>query len=194
MIKISMFSLGSGKRAHLTTQLQNKVFTPQQAADYAKKQWNLEVDVQSIEAYMRDESDPLSPQSGYTQADELPEIAISSALSKDLTAVGEGLTVVKHQYALQSGKIIDILCKDKSNKWIVVEVKKSVISDVLNQLLTYMAELKEEHPEEEVKGVIMTNIYDSTLDKKVRLLKNSGIELRYYKLKVLPATEQEVMS
>ena len=193
MVKSSMHNLSAGKRAYLTTQLQNKVFTPQQAAEYAKKQWDIDVDVTSIEAYMKDEPDPLIPQPQFTQAHELPEIAISSALSRDLEAVGEGLTLVKHQYPLESGKIMDILCRDKENRWVIVEVKKSATSDVLDQLLTYMAELKEQHPEDAVRGIIMSNNYDPNFDKKVRLLKSSRIELRYYKLKILPSTEHEAM-
>lgn len=194
MVKLSMHSLSAGKRAYLTTQLQNKVFNSQQAADYAKKQWEIDVDVSSIDAYMRNEPDPLSQKSLFTQADELPEIAISSALSKDLGVIEGGLMLVKHQYSLDSGKIVDILCKDKANRWVIVEVKKSTTSDALNQLLMYMAELKEQHPEDEVRGIIMTNIYEAILDKKTKLLRNSGIELRYYKLKVLPATEQDAMA
>jgi len=57
-----MHSLSAGKRAYLTTQLQNSVFTPQQAVDYAMQQWNVDVDVGSIEAYMKHEPDPLLPQ------------------------------------------------------------------------------------------------------------------------------------
>ena len=82
-----MHSLSAGKRAYLTTQLQNKVFDSQQAAEYAKKQWDIEVDISSIDAYMRNEPDPLSSQSSFTKADELSEIAISSALSKDLEVI-----------------------------------------------------------------------------------------------------------
>ena len=92
-----------------------------------------------------------------TDAHELPEIAISSALSKDLGTAGDNLTLVKHQYALESGKIIDILCKDNQNRWVVIEVKKSATSDVLDQLLTYMAELKEQQPEGEIRGIVMSN-------------------------------------
>jgi hypothetical protein len=76
---------------------------------------------------------------------------------------------------------------------VVIEVKKSATRDVLDQLLSYMAELKDQHPEDEVKGIVMSNSYDADLDRKIRLLKGSGIELRYYKLKVLQSSEDEVM-
>jgi len=188
-----MHSLTSGQRAYLTTNLQNKVFTPNQAAEYAKRQWNIDVDVGSIEAYMKGEPDPLAPQSTYAEAQQFPETVISSALAKDLDVVGNDLTLVKHQYELESGSRIDILCKDKEDNWVVVEVKKSATRDVINQLLSYMAELKEQHPEDDVKGIVMSNSYDADLDRKIRLLKGSGIELRYYKLKVLPSSEDEVM-
>jgi RecB family endonuclease NucS len=193
MVEVSMHSLSSGKRAYLTTQLQNKVFTSEQAAKYAKEQWNIDVDIGSIEAYMKGEPDPLVPQSIYTDVHELPETVISSALAKDLEAVGKDLTLVKHQYELESGNRIDVLCKDKDGKWVVIEVKKSATRDVLDQLLSYMAELKEQHPEDAVKGIVMSNSYDADLDRKIRLLAGSGIELRYYKLKVLPSSEEEVM-
>ena len=188
-----MHSLSSGQRAYLTTQLQNKVFTAEQAAKYAKEKWNIDVDVLSIETYIKGEPDPLTSQSTYTDVNELPETVISSALARDLESVGKDLTLVKNQYALASGNRIDVLCKDGENKWVVVEVKKSATRAVLDQLLTYMAELKEQHPEDDVRGIVMSNSYDADLDRKVRLLKGSGIELRYYKLKVLPSTEDEVM-
>jgi len=191
LVKVSMHRLGAGKKAYLTTQLQNKVFTPEQAAEYAKKQWGDDVDVGSIEAYMKGEHDPLNPPS-QVDVDELHETAISSALSKDLETVGEELALVKHQYPLKSGKFIDVLCKDEDNKWVAVEVKKSAWRDVVDQLLGYMRDLKIEHPEGEVRGVIMSNTYDEDLAGKVKLLKGSGIELRYYKLKVLPVAEDEV--
>jgi RecB family endonuclease NucS len=144
-----MHSLSSGQRAYLTTQLQNKVFTAEQAAKYAKDRWNIDVDILSIEAYMKGEPDPLAPQSVYTNVSELPETVISSALARDLESVGKELTLVKHQCALESGNRIDVLCKDRENRWVVVEVKKSATKDVLNQLLSYMAEIKEHHPEDE---------------------------------------------
>ena len=193
MVKISMHSLSAGKKAYLTTQLQNKVFTPQQAADYAMQQWKVDVDVGSIEAYMNDEPDPLRPQSIYPEVQQFPEVAISSALARDLEAVGNDLELVKHQYVLESGNRIDILCNDKAGSFVVVEVKKSATRSVLDQLLGYMVELKEQHPEKDVKGIIMSNSYDAELDSKIRLLEGSGIELRYYKLRVLPSSKEEVM-
>jgi len=193
LVEVSMHSLSAGKRAYLTTQLQNKVFTPQQAADFAMRQWNIDVDVGSIEAYMNGKPDPLMPQSKYPDVQQFPETVISSALARDLEAVGENLDLVKHQYGLESGNRIDILCEDKAGRYVVVEVKKSATKSVLNQLLGYMVELKEQHPEKEVKGIVMSNSYDAELDSKIRLLKNSGIELRYYKLKVLPSSKDEVM-
>lgn len=192
-LKVSMHSLSSGKRAYLTTQLQNKVFTADQAAKYAKEQWDVDIDIGSIEAYMKGEPDPLVPQSTYPRVYELPETVISSAIARDLEVLGKDLTLVKHQYVLDSGKTIDVLCKDRSDRWVVVEVKKSATRDVLDQLLTYMAELKQQHPDEELRGIIMSNSYDADLDRKVRLLKGSGIELQYYKLKVLPSSEDEAM-
>lgn len=193
LVKVSMHSLSAGKRAHLTTQLQNKVYTPEQAADFAMERWNIDVDVESIKAYMNDEPDPLMPQSKYPDVQQFPETVISSALARDLEAIGKDLDLVKHQYGLESGNRIDILCKDKVGRYVVVEVKKSATKSVLDQLLGYMVELKEQHPEKEVKGIVMTNSYDADLDRKIRLLKGSGIELRYYKLKVLPSSKDEVM-
>ena len=191
--KVSMHSLSSGKRAYLTTQLQNKVFSAEQAANYAKDQWDIDVDVGSIEAYMKGDPDPLVPQSTYTSVQDLPETVISSAIAQDLEILGKDLTLVAHQHVLGSGNRIDVLCKDKENRWVVVEVKKSATRDVLDQLLTYMSELKQQHPEEEVRGIVMSNSYDPDLDRKIRLLKGSGIELRYYRLKVLPSSEDEAM-
>ena len=54
-----------------------------------------------------------------------------------------------------------------------------------------MAELEDEESVTEVRAIVMSNNYDEDLAKKLRLLKSSGIDLKYYKLKILPTSEEE---
>jgi len=111
----------------------------------------------------------------------------------DLGMIETGLKLVKHQYALKTGRIIDVLCEDESGNSVIVEVKKSANRDVIDQLLSYIRDIKAEEPNRQsIKGIIMSNVYDEDLATKVKILEPSGIKLKYYKLKVIPITEQEV--
>jgi len=140
---------------------------------------------------MNDKPDPLSPIAQPSPSD-IHEVAISSALARDLKAVEEGLTLIQHQYILKSGKIIDLLCNDKQRNYVVIEVKKSPTKEDLNQLLGYMSDLRDEYPQAEIRSIVMSNSYEEDLARKIKLLKGSKIELKYYRLKVLPASEEEI--
>lgn len=188
-----MFSLSAGQRAYLTTQLQSGVFNAEQACEYAFKKWNFDLDIESVKAYFDGRPDPLIPTENTTGLLDLHETAISKALSLDLNMVETGLRLIKHQYALKTGRIIDVLCEDESGNLVIVEVKKSANRDVIDQLLSYIRDIKVEEPNRHsIKGIIMSNIYDEDLATKVKILEPSGIKLKYYKLKVIPITEQEV--
>jgi RecB family endonuclease NucS len=188
-----MFSLSAGQRAYLTTQLQSGVFNAEQACEFALKKWNIDLDIESIKAYIDGRPDPSMNTENTVGLLDLHETAISKALSMDLNVVQTGLRLIKHQYALKTGRIIDLLCEDESGSLVIIEVKKSANRDVIDQLLSYVRDIKAEEPNRaSVKGIIMSNVYDEDLATKVKLLEPSGIKLKYYKLKVIPLTEQEV--
>jgi len=185
MTAISYFKLGAGQRAYLTMLLQNDVFNPVKAAEYAKKQWGLEVDVSSIEAYMKGLPDPFSSVASTADIGSIPELAITDALSRDASKIEPGLGLMPggHQYVLPSGKRIDLLCKDKDGRFVVVELKKYATRDVIDQLLGYMAELRSTGIDRQVRGIILSSTVEADLESKVRILEGAGIT-KYYKLNV----------
>ncbi len=189
--KKSMFQLSPGQRAYLTTQIQSETFNTEQACEFAFNRWGVELDLESVKAYIDGRPDPLFSNENITII-QTHETAISKALSLDLSIIDGNLKLIKHQYQLKTGRIIDILCKDESGSLVVVEVKKSANSDVIDQLLSYMRDIKNEEQDGlSVKGIIMTNAYEEDLATKVKILEPSGIKLKYYKLKVIPVSEEE---
>ncbi len=187
-----MFQLSPGQRAYLTTQIQSDTFSAEQACEFALKKWSVDLDLDSVRAYIEGRPDPLFSDAGTTIVNT-HETAISKALSVDLNVINNNLKLIKHQYQLKTGRIIDILCEDESGNLVVIEVKKSADSDVIDQLLSYMRDIKDEQPDRpSIKGIIMSNVYDEDLATKVKILEPSGIGLKYYKLKVIPVSEQEV--
>jgi RecB family endonuclease NucS len=188
-----MFSLSAGQRAYLTTQLQSGAFNVEQACEFALKKWSIDLNVESVRAYIDGRPDPSINTENTAGLLDLHETAISKALSMDLNVVETSLRLIKHQYALKTGRIIDLLCEDESGNLVIIEVKKSANRDVIDQLLSYIRDIKAEEPNRaSVRGIIMSNIYDEDLATKVRLLEPSGIKLKYYKLKAIPISEQEV--
>jgi len=54
-----------------------------------------------------------------------------------------------------------------------------------------MAQLKKTEPQRKIRGIIMSNSYDQGFADKVKLLSESKIELRYFRLRVMPETEEQ---
>ncbi len=72
------------------------------------------------------------------------ESHMKSVLSKDLSIVEEHLELIGVEYALPSGKRIDILAKEKNGRHVVIELKKSHSEYMaVGQLLYYMGKLDE---------------------------------------------------
>lgn len=92
----------------------------------------------------------------------------------------EGLKVIGRQVETNAGRI-DILCQDKDDNFVVVELKRGRISDqVVGQLSRYMGWVTENktHDLKKVRGIIVASEADRNLDYALKA--NSQMELKTF--------------
>lgn len=122
--------------------------------------------------------------------EELPTPISSVSLEKDLQEylaknpglVEKGLKLVEggKNYHIKGAGNIDVLCRDKSGAYVVIETKKNRASDeVVGQILRYIGALKKEH--KKVRGIIIVNEPDERLDFALEAVKDF-VKLKYYKV------------
>lgn len=94
---------------------------------------------------------------------------IRNILSDKLGVIEEKLKVVGVGVESPSGKIVDILARDKDNRLVVIEVKLHEVSgeDIL-QLYRYVEDYKRKYPN--VRGVIVAPSIDDTAKRMLRSL------------------------
>ncbi len=172
----------------MTNMITNYHKTIDEVKEYAQANWNVELDLtkDSFDRYMKGEAEVVSP-----QVSEVAETVITEALSKDLGIIEPELKLVGHQYHLPNGERIDVLAENSAGQYVVVELKKAASLDALDQLLGYMAELKKSEPGKRVRGIIMSSTFDQAFADKIRLLRGSDVDLRYFTLKVISQSEEE---
>lgn len=99
-----------------------------------------------------------------------------------ISQLEDGLKVIGRQVATSAGRI-DILCQDKDDNFVVVELKRGRISDqVVGQLSRYMGWVKENkaHDSKKVRGIIVASEADKNLDYALKA--NSQMELKTFAL------------
>jgi len=93
-----------------------------------------------------------------------------------------GLKLVRAEYVTGVGRI-DLLCKDKAGKPVVVELKKHMAGEkALGQLLRYMGWLMHNDRsarEKKVRAILVTHEYNEKLDYAVRAV-GDRVQIRYY--------------
>jgi hypothetical protein len=188
MVKKTMNELTGGQKAHITNLITNYHKSVEDAVKYAKDIWGIELDLTdaSFQSYMNGPSDTFSP-----SVSDLHETTITEALARNISTWDNTLKSAKHQYVLPSGERLDVLAEDSGGSLVVIELKKDAGPDVLIQILDYMAKMHKLEPTKKVRGIIMSHGFDQGLADRVKLLSSSGIELRYFTLKVLPQTEDD---
>jgi len=84
-------------------------------------------------------------------------------ISRNLSSLEDGLTLIQKEYSTDVGRL-DILAKDKDGIPVVIELKVGVAKkEVLGQVLSYMASLKQKDGVERVRGIIVANDFDYAL-------------------------------
>jgi RecB family endonuclease NucS len=82
---------------------------------------------------------------------------------QQLEAVEPGLHLVERQLSTPAGRL-DLLCKDANGSYVVVELKRMQGSDqVMGQILRYMGWLKQTHPTDKVRGIVIVGNKDQAL-------------------------------
>jgi len=111
-------------------------------------------------------------------------------VESDLKLFHDENGVPGRQYSTDVG-IIDLLCIDKDQKFVILEIKKEKGSDrTIGQLTRYMGWVKEKLADnEEVRGIIIVHEIDEKLEYSASVLSN--VEVKYYKidLKFVPKEE-----
>ncbi len=107
---------------------------------------------------------------------------LQSALVGTITQLEPDLTIVDGgvEYSVDSGRI-DILAKDKDGCFVVIELKVGTAPDsVITQTLGYMADIADEHGQENVRGIIVADDFNKRVRSASRLIPNlTLISYRY---------------
>lgn len=100
---------------------------------------------------------------------EVSEIDIEDSIVSNPGILEEGLEVVGRQFRTSVGPI-DILCKDKDENLVVVELKKGIGSfEVVAQIQKYMACVHENLAKgQQVRGIIVAKAYDKQLEYAIK--------------------------
>lgn len=106
---------------------------------------------------------PLPYKPGPAERKPLAETNLEDFVVQQLETIEPGLQLVKRQLDTPAGRI-DLLCKDVNGSHVVLELKRTQGSDrVIGQILRYMGWLKEAHPAEKVRGIVIVGNKDQAL-------------------------------
>jgi RecB family endonuclease NucS len=98
-----------------------------------------------------------------------------STLESGLNRVTEGDS---RQRQVDSGRL-DILGEDEDGRLVVIELKTGEAKrDALGQTMAYMADIDEEFPEREVRGIVVSDSFSDKLTSAVSLQPN--VQLYHY--------------
>lgn len=126
------------------------------------------------------------------------EQLLEDFLEKNLDHLEKGLKLYHddngipgRQYSTDIG-IIDLLCIDKDNNFVILEIKKGKGSDkVIGQITRYMGWIKENLARSKVvRGIVIVHEIDKKLDYSASILRN--VEVRYYKINLKFITKEEL--
>lgn len=99
----------------------------------------------------------------------MQERVIERMMVENKTLKRLGLEVVKEQYEVAKGNIIDLLCTDQYGDLVVVEIKKKGADQTVGQLARYISYVKERAKQtQRVRGLIFTARIDDQLLKAAK--------------------------
>ncbi len=103
-------------------------------------------------------------------------------LANNISIIEPDLTLIQKEYPTNEVGNIDLLCKDKNGRKIVIELKKGRETDkVVGQTLRYLGWISK-NQDSNAKAIIIVNEPDERLDFAVYPLKDK-IKVKYYKVK-----------
>lgn len=101
---------------------------------------------------------------------------------QQLDEIEPGLQLVGRQLSTPAGRL-DLFCQDVHGDFVVVELKKTQGTDqVVGQILRYMGWVREEYPDNKVRGVIVVPKKDEAL--RYALNATSSITAKEFKLSI----------
>lgn len=107
------------------------------------------------------------------------ESTLRDFLAASPNLIEKDMKVIQTEYPTTVGPI-DILCTDKNNKFVVIEVKRTKDSDkAVGKILRYMGAIKEEK-KEDPRGILIMYEEDSRINYALKVLNN--VKLKYYKV------------
>jgi hypothetical protein len=115
-----------------------------------------------------------------TDGPSLAERNLEDFIVHQLEAIEPGLHLVKRQLSTPAGRL-DLLCKDADGNYVVVELKRTQGTDqVIGQVLRYMGWLREAHPTEKVRGIVIVAKKDQALSYALMAVPN--VQVKEFKL------------
>ena len=126
------------------------------------------------------------------------EKQLENFLKDNLTAIERELVIftdregnLGKQYVTDVG-IIDLLCTDKNNDFVVIELKKKRTSDiVVGQVLRYMGWVNQNiNKDKKVRGLIITPELDDKLEYAASMVPD--IQVKYYRIKLEFVAKQDI--
>jgi hypothetical protein len=116
----------------------------------------------------------------------LAERNLEDFIVQQLDAIEPGLELVERQRSTPAGRL-DLLCKDPSGCYVIVELKRMQGSDeVVGQILRYMGWFKEAHPKEKVRGIVVVGRQDQALSYAV--MAAPDVRVKEFKLQIVDAS------
>jgi endonuclease len=87
----------------------------------------------------------------------LQKDGVERDLQEELAAapasLGEGLTLVKREWATDIGPV-DLMCRDDSGEWVAVEIKRIGTIDAVEQLTRYLGFIREDPAKSGCRGIL----------------------------------------
>ncbi len=123
--------------------------------------------------------------------EEVPYTSVSlekdlkNYLAKNPSAIETGLKLIEggKEFDVKGAGRIDLLCKDKDGRYVVIELKKGRSGDaVIGQIQRYIGWVMKNFNIDKVRGIIITNEEDEKLDFAIIPVK-SFIQVKYYQVK-----------
>ena len=119
----------------------------------------------------------------FTADAQIKEKILEDFLEKNLNSLEEGLTLIGRQHSTVTGPI-DLLCKDKNDNFVVIELKKGRASDkVVGQILRYIGFITKnmlEKPDQLVRGIIVGGEIDKKMEMSLAAVPTLDISLKTF--------------